>query len=32
MTLNEYFDNARGYGFLATADSAVKVKSSRLTE
>jgi hypothetical protein len=28
MTLKEYFDNAKGYGVLATADSAGKVNTA----
>jgi hypothetical protein len=28
MTLKEYFDNAKGYGVLATADSAGKVNAA----
>ena len=28
MTLEEYFDNAKGYGVLATADSAGKVNAA----
>ncbi|MCK7506985.1 MAG: pyridoxamine 5'-phosphate oxidase family protein [Desulfobacterales bacterium] len=28
MTLKEYFDNAKGYGVLATADAAGKVNTA----
>jgi len=28
MTLKDYFDNAKGYGVLATADNAGKVNAA----
>ena len=30
MTLKEYFDNAKGYGVLATADAAGKVNTASM--